>query len=287
MREPSHPSPPTATPLRACLDGQPLDHLLLSDRGLHYGDGLFETLLIRAGRPCLWDAHCERLGRGAARLGLVLPDLDLLKHEIEALVQGQERGVLKLILTRGSTGRGYAPPLDATLRRLLLLYPEPEHGRHRETGVIIRDCQTPASLNPALAGLKHLNRLDSVLARAEWHDPAIAEGLMYDPDGALIGGTMSNVFLWDDERLLTPALERAGIAGTVRAQVLRLAVEFGLSCEEQRIARSDLAHISGLFLTNAVIGVWPVRQYAGRVFELGTLPWPLLKAVRDLAHHPD
>jgi 4-amino-4-deoxychorismate lyase len=134
-----------------------------------------------------------------------------------------------------------------------------------------------------LAGIKHLNRLDSVLARAEWDDPATAEGLMLTEGGEVVGGTMTNLFLWDGESLKTPRLDRAGIAGTVRALTLELAPAFGLPCTEQALTAGDLARARGLFLTNALIGVWPVGQLADTHYDLSRLPQGLIDCVSRVA----
>lgn len=269
---------------RVLVDGHPGDAIGILDRGLHYGDGLFETIRVRAGRPCQWRRHLERLNWGAGRLGIPLVDSDRLADESLAISQGLDDGVLKIILTRGSGGRGYRPPLAPAPRRILILYPLPQDpGATFESGVLVRYCRTPASLNPDLAGIKHLNRLDSVLARREWGDPRIAEGLMLDPSGRLVGGTMSNLFLWDGERLLTPGVEGAGIAGTTRGLMIETARHRGVVCVETNIEPPDLKRAEGLFLTNAVAGVWPVRQLEDHAFDLGRLPWDLLAAVRQAA----
>ncbi|WP_132977420.1 aminodeoxychorismate lyase [Thiobaca trueperi] len=281
--------PPTVgiKPLRVVIDGRNQDLIEVIDRGLQYGDGLFETIRIHAGQPCQWRRHLERLMLGAGRLGIQPPDPGILEAEVLSLTQTLDHGVLKLILTRGSGGRGYRPPESSAPRRILLTYPlPPDPEPSWRTGVRVRYCQTPASMNPALAGIKHLNRLDSVLARREWSDPAIAEGLMLDPSGALVGGTMTNVFLWDGNRLLTPPVEQSGIAGTVRALTLELAVQMGIDCLETRLAPADLEQAHGLFLTNAIAGIWPVRELAGQRFDLNRLPWILLDRVQQSAHTP-
>ncbi len=275
-------------PIHILIDGQLHDQLPVLDRAIHYGDGLFETIRIVGGRPCQWQRHIDRLLLGAERLGIPLPDIDLLAAESAAVSGQQGTGVLKLILSRGPGGRGYAPPIPAKTRRLMLSYPAPSGQEdNRRAGVSVRYCQTPASINPVLAGLKHLNRLDSVLARAEWDDPKIAEGLMFDVTGALVGGTMSNVFLWDGQRLLTPPVDRAGIAGTVRGLTLELATRLGIACLVTRLDREALDQACGLFLTNSLIGVWPVRELAGRRFDLRRLPRELIDRIEQAASLPD
>nr|WP_207280934.1 aminodeoxychorismate lyase [Thiocystis violacea] len=269
------------------IDGQAGDRISVLDRGLHYGDGLFETVRVSYGRPCQWSRHLNRLSLGAERLGIPMPDTAVLSAEAAEVSRGRGDGILKIILSRGGGGRGYRPPEPALSTRLLMAYSLVSDQEHlwRE-GVIARYCQTPASINPALAGIKHLNRLDSVLARAEWCDPAIAEGLMFDASGSLVGGTMTNVFSWDGSRLLTPPVDQGGIAGTIRGLTLELAARASVDCLVTRLDRGALDQSQGLFLTNAVIGVWPVRELQGRRFDLGSLPWGLLTTLYQAARTP-
>lgn len=276
-----------SVPLRVLIDGRIQDLIEVVDRGLQYGDGLFETIRIQEGCPCQWGRHLDRLTFGAKRLGIARPDPECLVAEIATVAHGLKDSVLKLILTRGSGGRGYRPPVSPEPRRILFTYPlPPDPFRSWEEGVVVRFCQTPASINPALAGIKHLNRLDSVLASREWTDPAIAEGLMFDSSGGLVGGTKTNLFRWDGARLLTPPVDRSGIAGTLRALTLEIAAQAGIDCAEARLDRAALDRARGLFLTNAIVGVWPVRELAEHSFDLTRLPWPLLDAVRQAAHTP-
>ncbi|NEX21130.1 aminodeoxychorismate lyase [Thiorhodococcus mannitoliphagus] len=271
-------------PLRTLIDGEEADHLSVLDRGLHYGDGLFETILLRDGRPCQWQRHLERLLLGAERLAIPTPDVRLLREEAWRAAHALSSGVLKLILSRGAGGRGYRPPRAPNPIRIFLAYPLPAAGAQDwRQGIAVRYCQTPASINPALAGIKHLNRLDSVLARLEWGDAAVAEGLMLDPLGSIVGGTMSNLFLWDGARLLSPLLDRCGIAGTVRGLVLHLAATMGIESLLTRLEPDDLSAASGLFLTNSILGVRPVQTLGGARFDLERLPWRLMEAVHEAA----
>lgn len=255
------------------VDGRPAETVTAADRGLQYGDGLFETLAVRRGRPELWDRHLRRLAGGCARLGLPAPDPATLAGEAAGLCRGVDRGVLKLLLTRGAGGRGYRPPPAPRPTRILSLHPWPDYppAWWRE-GVVARVCRQPLSLNPALAGLKHLNRLDQVLARAEWDNPAVAEGLMLDPLGRVVEGTMSNLFLGRRGVLYTPRLDQAGVAGVMRALVLELAARQGLSCREVNVSLADLEAADEVFLCNSVVGLWPVRRLEGKVYPA---PGPL------------
>jgi 4-amino-4-deoxychorismate lyase len=230
------------------------------DRGLHYGDGLFETIAVAGGVPLLWERHLARLAGGAIRLGMPPPPADSLHREAQRLCAGQRRAVLKVILTRGVGGRGYAAARDAQPTRVLSLFPWPDYPReHWERGVAVRVCGTRLGRNCALAGIKHLNRLEQVLARSELGDP-YAEGLMLDEDDRVIEGTMSNLFAVIDGQLTTPDLGNCGVAGIMRGLIIECARDILGACRIQPLTRSELFRASEVFLSNSLIGIWPVRR---------------------------
>jgi len=250
------------------INGQLRDTIPVGDRGLQYGDGLFETLAVVAGRPCLWERHLARLAAGCRRLGITPLNRGRLAAEAQVLTAGQAHGVLKILVTRGSGGRGYRPPQGAEPTRVLSFHPMPDYPTDWwRSGVRVRLCQTRLGTNPGLAGIKHLNRLEQVLARAEWDAPEIAEGLMRDVDGRWVEGTRTNLFLVREDGLLTPALGRCGIAGVMRGLVLERARDRGLRTLEADVGAADLAGARGLFLTNSLIGIWPVRKLEGRRYD--------------------
>lgn len=265
--------------LAALLDGEPAEALPLDDRGLHYGDGVFETLAVVDGRPVWWEAHWERLLAGCHRLGFTdFPDPDPLRAEAERLCGTRERAVLKILVTRGSGPRGYEPR-GAQPRRLLLLYPWPDHPvAWRREGVRLRWCTTPCARNPRLAGIKHLNRLEQVLARAEWRG-GYEEGLMRDEHGRVVGGTMSNVFLITADGLLTPELSQCGVAGVTRRWVMARAAAWGVPVQESAFDAQALASAQEVFLTSSLIGVWPVRLLEDRHYPVGELTRRLQEAL--------
>ena len=269
------------------VDGIPADTIAVADRGLHYGDGLFETLAVVDGNPCLWERHLSRLRDGCARLAFPPPDEGRLATEARGLTHGVERGVLKLILPRGEGGRGYRPPCPARPRRILRLGPWPDYpASWQSAGIRVRYCRTRLGHQPLLAGLKHLNRLEQVLARSEWNDPDIAEGLMLDLDGGVVEGTQSNLFALLDGRLVTPPLARCGVAGVVRALVLERAPALGLPVVEERLEPARLETADALFLTSSLIGLWPVRQLAGVALDPSRVPATLRAAVLAAAFRP-
>lgn len=231
------------------------------DRGFHYGDGLFETIAVINGRPRLWQSHMERLEEGCRRLGLPAPNPQLLAGEAARALQGCDRAVLKLLISRGPGGRGYGPPEHPAVTRVISVSPAPNYpARFYDEGITIRLCETRLGYNPALAGIKHLNRLEQVMARREWGDPEVPEGLMLDMEGSVAEGTMSNVFLRRGDRLRTPPVNRCGVAGVMRKWVMEHGSGLGLEIEVSPISLDAIHEADELFLTNAVIGIWPVRQ---------------------------
>ena len=263
------------------VNGQPADSISALDRGLGYGDGLFETVAVRDGTAELWSEHLARLKSGCDRLGIPYPRE--LEEEGRALIEGVERGVLKIIVTRGVGGRGYRPPEAAEPTRILSLHPWPDYpAAWWSDGVTVRRCDTPLGCNPRLAGIKHLNRLEQVLARVEWSDSAVAEGLMSDTEGRIVEGVMSNLFVVRDGALLTPSLERCGVAGVMRGAVMRAAAEAGIPCTEGELREATLEAADELLLTNSLIGIWPVARLGEREWPVGPLTRRLQEALSAL-----
>jgi 4-amino-4-deoxychorismate lyase len=254
------------------VDGEPTDRISCLDRGLLYGDGIFETLAVENGRPRFWRRHLARLQAGCTRLGIPRPDENRLQEEAWLAIAGMHRAVLKIIVTRGEGGQGYRPAAQVTPTRILQLLPSPDYPDEcRNAGVRVRLCRQRLGCNPALAGIKHLNRLEQVLARREWDDPGIREGLLLDHDGHLVEGTMSNLFLVRNGGLQTPELIRCGVAGVLRTVVMELAGARQMPVRVRALGLSDLWEADEVFLTSSVIGIWPVVTVDDHMFPRGDL----------------
>lgn len=245
------------------------------DRGFNYGDGLFETMLYRAGVVRLLDAHLLRMRTGCERLGIDYPGESLLRGEIETLCRAAQDAVIKLVLTRGRGGRGYRPVPNMQVTRVISMHPLP--ASRLDLQVAVRWCDTRLGRNAALAGIKHLNRLEQVLAQQEWDDPLIPESLMLDTEGEVVCGTMSNVFIVSEGVLMTPDLRFCGVRGVMRGEVLRAAGERRIPVSEEPLWPDDVATADEVFITNAVHGIRGVIQLADKRWSTG----PVTQRLRD------
>ena len=264
------------------VNGTPAESMSVRDRGLAYGDGLFETISIRQGRPRLLDRHLQRLQLGCQRLQISL-DMDLLRTEISSFALQVGQGVAKLIVTRGDGVRGYALPTQQQTLRVLMSSPPPDYPTaNTETGVKLFPCVTRLAEQPLLAGIKHLNRLEQVLARAEWQGADYAEGLMRDQSGRVIEGVFSNLFMVSAGQLLTPTLQRCGVAGVMREEIMEQAKRLGICCELRDIGHAELLAADEVFLCNSLYGIWPVRELDGRLWAVGELTRLLQNNLHDL-----
>lgn len=246
--------------MRFCLvNGNNKQQIPAGDRGLHYGDGLFETIAVIEGRPRHWQLHMQRLVQGCERLKLVMPDADLLFDDVTRVTLDMPSAVVKIIITRGSLGRGYRFDEASTdVTRIVSSYDWPDYPKsYYQQGVRLRICDTQISHQSALAGLKHLNRLENVLARNEWQDDSFAEGLMCDTEGHVIEGTMSNLFWIEKGTLYTPELHLCGVHGIMRSRVIAGAKELGISCHEEKTSVERLQTADEVFVCNSIIGIWP------------------------------
>jgi 4-amino-4-deoxychorismate lyase len=267
------------TSARVLVNGEPVDQVSAQDRGLAYGDGLFESIRLVAGLAPLWHRHMQRLSESCARLGMPLPDPAQLWREVARVTRDMPQSVVRITWTRGAGERGYAPPAVPTPTRVVAAFaPLLSAAQVCEQGLRLRVCDLRLAEQPLLAGMKHLNRLEQVLARAEWHDPAIAEGLLCNSHGRVICATMANVFAVIDGQLLTPAVDRCGVAGVARAEVLAV-------CPQATVAELTLDALrsaSEIFLSSSVRGILPVQSLGERHYAPGETTRQLQQHWRNL-----
>jgi len=248
------------------VNGKPGNSISIRDRGLLYGDGVFRTLRVSQGRALHWDLHYLKLEHDCAKLGIACPDETLLCAELDQVLKQHPDGIVKLIVTRGEGVRGYTPTVDASPTRIWDFSPLPDYPPEwAAQGIKAHVCGLRLSAQPRLACIKHLNRLENVLAamelnEAQLHDSQLAEGLLLDADGHLIEGIRSNLFMMSQGRLVTPDLSRCGVAGIQRGRVMAWALQNGMTLQVRDVGLEEALHANELFIVNSVIGLWPVRE---------------------------
>ena len=264
------------------INGVPGDMISIYDRGLLYGDGVFRTLRVAGGKILCWPRHFRKLQQDCAALNLPCPEAALMFDELQQLAGQQPDGVAKIIITRGLGARGYAPAENIIPTRILSITPfTPYQDEFYTQGIRLRVCDLRLAHQPRLAGIKHLNRLENVLAASEWHDAGIAEGLLLDVAGNVIEGTRSNLFMLREGELLTPDLSCCGVAGVQRERVLEWASAQGMPCRIRQFGLAELLAADEIFLVNSVIGLWPVRELQGHTWS----NHPLAGQVQEWLNH--
>jgi 4-amino-4-deoxychorismate lyase len=253
---------------RMLIDGAPADQVPVLDRGLAYGDGLFESIRFVGTVAPLWSRHMQRLGESCERLLMPAPDTAQLWREALQVTRDMPQSVLRITVTRGVGERGYALPAAPQPMRVVAAFAAPQVADSvYAQGVRMRVCDIRLAEQPLLAGMKHLNRLEQVLACAEWNDPAITEGLLCDSHGRVISATMANLFAVVDSVLLTPALDRCGVAGVARAEVLATHPH----AQVRELTLDALLGASEVFLSSSVRGILPVRSLGEQDYVAGEI----------------
>ena len=245
-------------PSQSLINGQQAEHISIRDRGIQYGDGCFETIRVLSNKLILWSAHLKRLEQTCKTLHLSV-NFELLQSEITQLLQGNKTAdvILKIIVTRGEGGRGYTPPEHANCTRIIQLMDYV--AANTRTGARVVVCQHRLSSNPLLGGIKHLNRLDQVIASAQI--PAdFDEGLCLDEQGSVIEGCRSNLLLAIDNQLVTPDLGKSGVEGIMLNYLIDKFQVLDTRVLRKTISLRELKTASEIFLCNSVFGIWPVAE---------------------------
>jgi len=253
------------------INGKQTTTIEAIDRGLHYGDGLFETIEIINERPVFLAQHLARLEAGCFVLKIPFPDKALLLNEVSQLCINITHGVIKIMLTRGVGGRGYRQPEIINTTRYIALHPYPDYPEsYQSKGISVRFCDTRLGLNPLLAGLKHNNRLEQVLARSEWKDE-VQEGLMLNLYDEVIEGTMTNLFIVKNQQIMTAKITQSGVNGIMRQIIIEQSKRLGNAVVEMTLSIDDVLCADELFVTNSVIGVWPVSRLEDKSYVIGNV----------------
>ncbi|MCK5395097.1 MAG: aminodeoxychorismate lyase [Gammaproteobacteria bacterium] len=262
------------------INGVATDYLNINDRAIHYGDGIFETILCDHDRLLYWKQHYQRLQSSATRLKMNCPDEQLLLDDIKQLLDGIEHSVddnfaIKVIISRGISERGYRFPKGHNENRVTMLSTlEPGYSSLLAGKLLSGDlylCEQQISINESLAGLKHLNRLENVLASNEWQngttDNTIIDGLMINANHYVIEGTMSNLFTVKGKRLITPDLKYSGVNGIMRDVIIDIAKQNDIEISVVNMRLDELYSMDELFISNSLIGLKAVNKIAQNTFS--------------------
>jgi 4-amino-4-deoxychorismate lyase len=265
------------------IDGIEGNSVPVDDRGLQYGDGIFETILVRDGVPRFLALHRERLRRGLTQLNIQFLASQALAEEIaRASALAPPLAILKIIITGGSARRGYKRPENAVARRIMSLWPTtPMPAEILANGVILNVTRLRLPEPSPFAGLKHLNRLENVMA-ADYAGGPIVDALMLDTSERLVSCTNGNVFLVKGGEVLTPRVDRVGVNGIMRQVVMREAPRLGIGVSEKDLTLDDLSSADGIFITNVRIGVVPVQRVREHVFGMTEIATRLRNTIEPL-----
>lgn len=269
-------------PLQSLINGRQAEHISIRDRGFQYGDGCFETVRVLSNKPILWPAHLKRLEHACKALQLSV-DFSLLQSEMSQLLQTNKAVdvILKVIITRGEGGLGYAPAEQADCTRILRLidYVAPTTNK----GARVFLCKHRLSSNSSLAGIKHLNRLDQVLASAEIPADCV-EGLCMDDGGFVIEGCRSNLLLAIDKELVTPDLNKSGVEGVMLNHLIAEFEKQGKPVLRKPISLAELKTADEVLLCNSVFGVWPIAQIQNEDWRVAGERTPFAAAALEIQH---
>lgn len=247
-----------------------------SSRLVQYGDGLFETIAFVRGKPVLWELHWQRFINGCDALFLPQAEEAIFLERARTLADGEDC-IIKWVYGAAQGGRGYqrSDVIDTAVhfsKHLRPLYP----ASYAQQGICCAISDSPVSENTALAGIKHLNRLDSVLASRQ-RSEQIAEVMLLDSADNLVEASMSNVFAIKSKQLYTPDLQKAGVAGVMRAYILQLSQQLDIPTHITTISLSELSQMDEVFVCNSVNGIWPVLE----ILQVGSYQTDLGKQLQQ------
>jgi len=247
------------------------------DRGFAYGDGVFRTLVMRDGLPENWPLHYQKLVADCGAIGIVCPSAELLMSDLQQLflpdgLTENHLAIAKIIITRGEGERGYAPPAVTMPLRVVIKTAMPQYPEENfVNGVSSYVCETRLAPQPRLAGIKHLNRLENVLARMEWNDPTITDGIMLDADNNVIECTSANIFARFGDVLLTPSLHQCGVAGVTRQRIMNIAHLLSLKIVVETLNVEKLLSADEAMICNSLYGAWQIREIQHKTWQAGAL----------------
>ncbi|RDV27421.1 aminodeoxychorismate lyase [Alteromonas aestuariivivens] len=235
----------------------------INDRAANYGDGVFTTMAVDQGRVALFRRHLDRLQHDSAKLGISF-DAEALAAQIRSHATDMQHGVLKVLLSAGEGGRGYARSAQCSSGIFITRHMLPEHyNQWRQSGIQVDVSSLKLARQPALAGLKHLNRLEQVLIKRELANSTAQDAIVCDQQGCVVETSAANLFWLRDGIWYTPELSDCGVAGVMRGFLLDWFANSGVTVEVGRYSLSQLGQAQAVMLCNALMQIVPVTGMGG------------------------
>ncbi|WP_334058177.1 aminodeoxychorismate lyase [Alteromonas sp. S005] len=243
--------------------------ILSSDRAFNYGDGVFTTLLVSEHHVELLPYHLSRLEHDATAIKLNIDIRSLeaaIAEQVKAIKNGSgdnasSKYVLKVHVSGGQAGRGYARSEDSEALVRFSQHPYPVHyDGLANDGATVICAQTRLAIQPLLAGVKHMNRLEQVLVKHEVDDAGAHDAIVCDTQDNIIEASAGNVFFYLNDQWYTPSLKGSGVNGVVRQCLIDSLLNDNCSLHVGEYDLSYLRKASAVVITNALMGVMPVKK---------------------------
>ena len=266
------------------INGKLTNKISVEDRAVQYGDGIFETIAVKEKLLEFWKEHYQRLNKGCTILKIKCPSEFFLKKEISKFIKKTKKNkfILKIIISRGVGGRGYNPPRNSKPTRILGIYDWPNYLEKNFTkGIMMDVCKTRISAQPFLSQIKHLNRLEQIIARSEWQNKSISESIMLDLNDNVIEGTMSNIFGIKKNIFYTPIIENSGVEGIMRGVILKLLKKNKKKYVIKEITLKEFLKFDEVFVCNSIFGIWPVIKVSKKKFSFGEKTKKIINLLSD------
>ena len=258
------------------INGKKQTRLSVFNRLTQFGDGLFETCVVKNTNLLFWSAHFARLEKGCAQLKInPISEQQWLKDIAKALELAKlDNAVVKIFLSRGESVRGYGFASNIQPIRFVIVSEMPTQ---MPLKYALSVCCSGYADNQLLSNIKHCNRLEQILARSEL---SADECIMLDNNGNVISVTQGNIFAVKSGVLLTPNLDKCGIAGTRREAILKIATDLGLQVKVGKLTLQALFDCDEVFISNSVIGIKSVSTINKRQFTQHAITQKLARVLQ-------
>ncbi|WP_144207138.1 aminodeoxychorismate lyase [Shewanella donghaensis] len=263
------------------VNGLPQHHVNSSDRGLAYGDGAFATMRVSHSQVLFIYAHIERLKQACLRLGFTLQHQSELTLQLEEHAKTLKNGCIKLLVSRGVGGRGYTAPSSVEQTEVISLHQIPAiYQQWQQHGISLSVSDVTLARQPLLAGMKHLNRLEQVLIKQHDLPTTFDDWLVLDTEGFVVESSMANVFIVENDSVITPSLSYSGVSGVMREQVMGALLDSHINVFAEPISLKRLYETKHVFITNSLLGIVDINKVNHCDFSTWSFSRNLLKKLK-------